>query len=391
MAQNFVLNDFVRHVDPTLLKAYLAGYNILLPSPRTEIDHQQHEVILLLLHALPIKRLSAIESDLRQVNELSTYSGRIILRDLAQMRQVHLPDVFAQMTQYDTALWFFLYEPTLFIQARQDYEAEDIVGWREFLVPKISHQHLRKHTHALQAALQAYLLTQEQRGQNCIVEYHKKGKTIHYVAYPEDYAKVKVVYTKPQQLDRRICRPVQRIYFRYDTSTRVLGIKGFRSLRKLEAYREIFCQTVLRYPVTDSTHYECHLALLTDPGFALVYGPDVEQVVITSVTVTLPHRARNITLDFAAEAPTTIDDLHRQLLQHNLPLDHVTILRVKFCFKFKSSTAGHERTSVTCYLASPNTHNLADTPLHQRVITYFKQWGLYRLAGYETPTQPPQS
>lgn len=390
MAKNFVLNDFIRHLEPSLLGAYLARYAIQFPSRPPTMSQQVIEVVSAIFQRLSSELITTIETDLSQVNELTTYAAQTILLELAQMRQVQLPTEVAQMTQYDTPLWFFLNEPAIFAQALRDYELEDIIGWRDCLVPKRSSRQIRNRARTIQTALQAYLIEEERRGTNCIVEHYRKGDTLFYIAYPEDYAKAKVTFTGSQQLNRQVCRPIQRIYFRYDLNTGILSIKGFRSQRKLKIYQEIFCRAVLSRQALHPKHYRCNLDLLADPTFQLVHGADVEQIMITSVKITLADRARTVTLDFTTEAPTTIAELHQLLGQYNLPINLITILRVKFSFKFKTSVISQGRNSVTCYLAHPNAHNLASTPLHQRVMDYFKQWGLYQVASDETSTQPPQ-
>lgn len=390
MSKSFVLNDFIRHLDPLLLEAYLARYAVQFPSHPTITSQQLIEFVSHVFRSLSSELITTIETDLSQVNELTTYAAQTILLDLAQMKQIQLPDEVAQMTQYDTPMWFFLNEPTIFTQALRAYELEDLTGWREFLVPRRTLRHLRDRTKAIQIALQTHLLEYERRGANCIIEQYQKGNFLFYIAYPEDFARVKVTYTDSQQLNRQICKPVQRIYFRYDLSTGLLSIKGFRSRRQLEAYRNIFCQAVLNHQAARPKVYVCNLRLLADSEFQLTYGPDIDRVIITSVTVTLANRARTITLDFTTEAPTTITELHQVLDQYNLPVELVTFVRVKFCFKFKASAISQGRNSVTCYLACPNAHNLADTPLHQQAMTYFKQWRLYQLASDETSPQPPQ-
>ena len=390
MSKSFVFNDFIRHLDPPLLEAYLARYAIHFPSQPPITSQQLIEFVSPVFQTLFPELVSTIETDLRQINELTTYAAQTILLDLAKMRQVQLPDQVTQMTQYDMALWFFLNQPTIFAQAIRIYELEDLAGWREFLSPQKTSRHLRDRTKAIQTALQTHLLKSERRGANCIIEHYRKGNSLFYIAYAEDFARVKVTYTGSQQLNRQICKPVQRIYFRYDMATGLLSIKGFRGRRQLEAYRNIFCQAVLKQQATRPKVYVCNLRLLAAPEFQLTCGPDVDRVVITSVTVTLANRSRTVTLDFTTEAPTTITELHRQLGQYNLSVDLVTFLRVKFCFKFKLTAISQGRNSVTCYLAHPDAHNLADTPLHHQVMAYFKQWGLYCLASDETSTQPPQ-
>lgn len=391
MAKSFVLNDFLRHLDPRLLDAYCARHGILLQSTSNSARQSITSEALTLFQELPPQVLATIETDFRLVNELATRTAQTMLIEFAHAQDLSLPTTIADLSQYDTALWFFLHAPSIFSQVAKVYELEDVIGWREFLVPKLSPKQVLNQAPALQSALQTYLLSQEHRGGNCIVEQTMKDSLVWYIAYPEDYAKVDVVYSRPQQLNKRkICKPVQRLFFRYDLATGTLGIKGFRSFRKLEIYRQIFCQTVLGIDSHLPERYLCNLDLLMDPQFHMAYGPELERVIIKSVTVSIPSLARTITLEFSTEAPEDIPELHQQFQHYNLPLEQIIIIRVKFNFKFNAALLNGSRGSVTSYLAVPNAHNLSDKPLHHRVMAYFKQWGLYQPSADETPTQPAQ-
>jgi len=138
MAKTFYINDFLRLVSAEILKDYYASIDVPFDYDKSLDPKDLIDFVLEHYKNLDDETQDKITRDLREVNEMTAYAGEELLKTGAKRSRVKTPDNFEEYSQYDTALWFFMNEYSLFDKASTLFELQDAVGWRDVFVPQAS-------------------------------------------------------------------------------------------------------------------------------------------------------------------------------------------------------------------------------------------------------------
>lgn len=397
MAKTFYINDFLRLVGVKLLKDYYTSVNIPFDykeglEPEKLVDH-----VLNHYKTLDYNSQDIIARDLREVNEMTAYAGEELLKIGAKKNNIKIPEDFESYSQYDTALWFFMNQYSLFDQASTLFELQDAVGWKDVFVPQMTNSKASKKRKVFEENLKKHLQDNELKGRYCIVEKYIKDGKMFFVAFPQDYAQADYQYSSETKLNDKTVRiPIFKIYFKYDPKVGMLSVKSKGGSSKIESYQKIFCKYVLDHEMSLEDQKIYDLNLLKDSNFSLPTGPEVEYVKVKSVTLLYYDKSLRITLDLNDDTKNGLDDFHNRAKQLGIPLGFVNIVSTKFYFKFKPPkvrTKG-SRITVTAHVSFPNSHGFADKPLHNQAKDYLQKWSITKRQDEKIVTtylEPPVS
>jgi len=397
MAKTFYINDFLRLVGAEILKDYYASINVSFDYDKNLNSENLIDFVLDHYKNLDDETQDRVTRDLREVNEMTAYAGEELLKTGAKRSKVKTPDNFEDYSQYDTALWFFMNEYSLFDKASTLFELQDAVGWRDVFVPQVSNAKAAKKRKVFEAALRQHLQDKELKGRYCIVEKYNKDGKLFFVAFPQDYAQADYHYSSATKLNDRVVRiPIFKIYFKYDSSIGMLSVKTKGGKEKAENYQKIFCKHVLDHEMSTEDQKIYDLNQIKDVNFSLPTGPEMEYVKIKSVTLLYYDKSLRLTLDLNDDSKLGLDDFHYRAKQLGIPLDFVNVVSAKFYFNFKppkNRTKG-SRSTVTAQVSFPNSHSFADKPLHNKARDYLQNWGITKKQDEEIATtylEPPVS
>jgi len=381
MAQTFVLKDFLRHTSPSFIADYCGKHNIAFTDKDAENDEEALERFVIVFNGLARSEQQQVELDFQEINDLSANTSVALLIQEAKDRKESLPaDQLQEMGQHDAAFWFYLNKPKVFSEVSVIYEVSETRGWNEVYVKRVDLSEAVGKGLQLASKLSAHLLTAELKGKNCVVEEYPREGEVCYVAYPEDYAQADVRYDDNNSLKKRqIRKPVFKIYFVYEPGEGRLRVKAKGGVQRVKTYQKIFSSVVLgddTDPVNDRIF---DLDKLKNKDFIFSYDPpdNIEYIRIKSLRLSYFDGGKRITLEVGDNAVAGLQDFQEWIASLQVPLDLVHITQAIITVKFKP-TIKRTKGTVTVRLSFPNSHDLADKPLHRKVKELLRRWGIDR-------------
>ena len=379
MAQTFVLKDILRHTNPSLVTEYCRRNNIPFELKNKEDEDETVNRFETIFNGLSREQQGQVESDFQEINDLCPNASIAMLIQEAKDSGQPLPtEDLGKMSEHDSAFWFYLNQTQTFDKVSILWEVNETLGWKEVYAGQVSLVKVSGKSEMLKRALSVYLMETDLKGKNCKVEEYVRDGGICYVAYPEDYARADVRYDDNNSLRKKeVRKPVFKIYFVYNPEEGRLRVKAGGGTEKIKAYQKIFMATVLEDksdPVNDRIF---DLDKLKDKNLIFSYEPEdhVEYVLIKTLRLKYFDGGKRITLDYGDGRG--LADLHDWIESLHIPLDMVHITQAIIIVKFKP-TIKRSSGKVTVQLSFPNSQNLADKPLHNKVRELLRRWGIDR-------------
>lgn len=374
MSRPFRLKAVLRHFDLGLLRTYLRKKGMdVPPSPDLRIEEVDHIEGLIL--GLPSTLGNEISEGLREVHEMSTEDGLLILLDVADMNGIHPQgEIETLLSDHDKALFFHLKYPKIFDNASVLYHVTDLKAKVERFLKMRSYDLVSARKEALAEALKSYLLRRDGRGRECTVNVFRYEDRICFMAYPEDFAKALLVY-EDKQLSKTALRPTFEIVYLYHPETGKVELSAKGSPRRHLELFTLFNSAVLEdnseVAETEKTY---SLERFLDKDLTLPTEPadQVEFVRLQKLRLFNRYDAHRLTLELK-EQPWGIGAMHALMEKLNIrqTLYSVSHAEIKMKFPGKGRRGG-----VTIQLSFPDKCNLNDSPTHLKAKKYLEQWGL---------------
>lgn len=381
MAQTFILRDFLRHTSSSFVKEYCQHSSVPFELKPGMTDDEALEQFVTTFNQLSRPQQEQIELDFQEINDLSANTSVALLIQEAKDKNQSLPaEKLQEMGQYDAAFWFYLNQPQVFSEVSVLYEVSETRGWNEVYMRKVGLAEVVNKSNLLANALSEHLLQTELKGKNCVVEEYTRDGRVCYVAYPEDYAQADVLYDAQNSLKKKqVRKPVFKIYFVYEPEEGRLRTKAKGGAQRVKMYQKIFSKVILSDDSDPINNRIFDLDKLKNKDLILSYEPEdnIEYIHIKSLRLSYVDGSKRITLEAGSTAIMGLTDFHEWIESLHIPLDLMHVTQAIITVKFKP-TIKRTKGTVTVRLNYPNSHDLAEKPLHRKVKELLRRWGIDR-------------
>lgn len=381
MSRPFKLRAVLRYLDRGLLSSLLKANGLEVPAPKEGTDDA--EVIEELILNATENVAAEITEALRAVNELATEDGVLALIELSGPHHIQpQADMEKLAGDHDKALFFFLRHPQVFDDASILCHVTDLKAKGERYLKRRPADVVVGRKEALAVALRSYLLAQDGRGRECIVNVFKHADRVCFIAYPEDFAKAPLCY-KNKSLKRLALRPTFEIVFLYypETGKVELSAKG-GPRRQLELFT-LFNREVLEdASEVRAIEMTYNLDRFLDPELKLptLIEDQVEFVRVQKLRLFDKLGDYRVTLE--PKDPTGLGSMRELLQRYDIRPSRFSVTQAEIKMKFPGKG---RRGGVTVQLTYPDKCNLNDSPTHLKAKKYLDQWGLVN----RNPVQKP--
>ncbi len=387
MSKQYTLSTFLRQTPNELLEEYFGEMDILEGVDFESLRAREVHPIMAALDELPDDIRAEIDQDFQDVHVLANPEGTVIIRDEAEFHGLDIADALEAMeNHYERAMWLFLNREqngvdlfdvctSLAHLKRMTFTKAKKCRGLPSRKPAFDDVSLKRFADNLSAYYR-----QQGRGKKCIVEHcERPNPTRHcFFAFPEDYSTSELQY-EGEKLKRRPRKSIFEIAFVYTPEDGTLELSAPGGTTEAKALQEVFCRSALRLPgLPDDTRvYQYNLDLLKDPDFEFPTNPEdgIDTVEVLSMRINPRNNARQRI--FIEQDPTSKETLYtwirRALNEKNVGMDRVTVSQVKMRVTWHPVNGSRPKT-LTFTLTSPDSATLDDSPLHQSVKGYLRQW-----------------
>lgn len=313
--------------------------------------------------------------------------GFTILHFLAKDKGITLPDELEDWNNCGKAIWFFLNQREIFDDAFDWFGIESRNGWREAVeLKRVSVNDLIDKENTLADALKVHYRNLDLTGRNCVVKRKELDNRVCFRAFIEGQATDTEIFKGDKLTTTDIMKPANEAIFIYYPNEGRLRIRAVGGKDEIEKLRDIFRKIVLNdtstTPVNDRVF---NLDILKNVAIPLPTQPEdqVEGIRVFELTINNKFARGEYTI-LRVDKASSKEAVYNLAKERGIDFSkdkHLSILGAKIYVKFAGKG---NRGGVTVQLGWPNSSNLEEKPLHNKVKAYLKTWGIDYDSSIET-------
>lgn len=397
MGTDYSPNDFIRKTPNCLLEKYLQFKGI---TPQVEIEIQavngekqrktvkvselgenQFKPIIALIDSQKQGTQAKIEKDFRNIDERACKAGVACLIEESQWegRKLNIADKINKMQgHYERAMWVFLNHTDVFKNSGHFQRLDGVTFKKAFVWKSLSPKQLDSELEDFKQKMIEYY-GKEGRGKHCIVEVLKRSapERYCYFVYLEDYGDILNEF-EGEEIKGKPIKPIFEVIFVYHPESGRIETNAKGKKDQIKQLHEAFCQGVLnmkKLPDKNSRMYNLE-KLKTSFNFMPRDSQDnIASVKLKFIELEVGFKRR---ISFAdnnnrSDIYNLIDDT---INKKNIPLDSVTVTKVKIQIVFKKMADERRANTVTFEIGTPDRCTLKDSITHRIAQKYVEKWGL---------------
>lgn len=407
MGTDYSPNNFVRKTPNKLLEKYLQSKGI---APQVEIEvkadngekqqktvkvskleENQFKPVIALIDSQKQETQAEIEKDFRDINERACKAGIACLIEESQWegRDLDIADDIEQMNNhYERAMWVFLNHPIVFKNSGHFQKMDGVTFKKAFVWKGLNPKQLDSELEDFkQKMIEHY--KKEGRGKHCIIEVLKRSSPERYCYFVnlEDYGDILNEF-EGEEIKGKPIKPIFEVIFVYHPESGRIETNARAKKDQIKQLHEAFCQGVLnmeKLPDKNSRMYNLE-KLKTRFNFMPRDSQDnIASVKLKFIELEVDFK-RRISFTDNSNRSDIYNLINDALNQQNIPLDSVTVTKVKIQIVFKKMADERRAKTVTFDIGTPDRCNLKDSHTHQTAQRYVEKWGLISDETIETET-----
>lgn len=314
---------------------------------------------------LPVVERNPMDSEFREIFEMSCEKGWKAILDEANEQQGDKPEMltafikaFAALpNHYERAMHTFLDHHAFWRGATLFHHADQLPYWRKR--KNMEHSQAVTDDASLQelaGMIRNYFHHTEGRGNNCVVEWFRRGELDYFFAYPEDYSQQSIEWVNGE-FDRRPHNPAFEIVYIYSQHEGSLDLNYRGNKKAVEPLQGMFATAILKLselPPNPEDTRVYDLAPLLSRGFEFIPDPEsgIEAVQVKKMRLSSRvKKGERVTL----EGDAVYDTLDR--LKFSLPLRVFNLTQVELSATVKLDPLKPSK-KVPIRITYPNSCNL---------------------------------
>lgn len=387
----FQLSECARRCSVGLLNELLKKNNLPVLPVKTEKKELAEAFVKIVLAANPSAQ-EDIESELRNVQDMTGGASIRLLTERANASAYPLPEKFNDFSNYDKALWLRMHIPALFREAVTDCEIEDTKSWITYRVPLVDKSMVAKKTKEV-SALVCDQYQPKGRARFCHSDPIEKEHYVGIASYPLNHARSEDGYNANGDLETKYVATAFEIYFLYIPiekegiaylSVKVKDNGGGNA--DAEVLAKLFADAVLgKFDLNEGDRVRYNLNKLQDVRVVFDDFDDadmIESVKVMSIVLYNPSFLATISLrSHTNSGSINMSDIADCLQSFNIKhLKGFNIVHAELKFKFKKSEKLDWKSKgvvpVKINTNRQSSCNLGINSQHMTIRKYLRKWGI---------------
>ncbi len=370
---------FLMKIGPDLLNRYAKHHKIEYTAKPEEADEKMADGFMKALEKEPEEKQGKFWLDAHDIDEIGTSNGCDYLLNRAIQKGLSVDQEEYEQLQNAKmrATYFYLTFPDLFAETCDEYNIENLQGWRaEKTVSKRLEDIIDNIPDFRYGLKQLY--SKEYKGKNLKVKYVQRGETVTFIAYIEDLFTNDASF-KNGDLDTKTPRkPVFSAYFLYRPNEGILEVKAKGGKRRIQQLQEEFIKHMLKQEstMTNSLRYDFDkvqdIANLT---FPTAVKDSVESVTLKGLRLTHNSTKKRVSIDIGNAKEDGTKPMMKELQEMNIDLHEYKVTQFKIEVVFEKLPKERRR-KVTVTITRPNICDLKERNIDLVVRRLLKKWGL---------------
>lgn len=390
MASSYAPKQFLRRVDPKLLRAYFEQRGELADFGWDGHEKNLAEAVHAAWRALEDENQAEIERTFREIDEMGTVAGVITLLEFAKRHGVDLAAELDAIDGYvNKAFHVYLQQPEVFNVASVFDHADGLprrYWWTRTDLPETEPDLSDDGVEHLKNEIALFYLEDQGRGRWCHTDmYDRRDGRFYFFVYLQDFTDEFIGFKTDGKFERRPQTPAFEVVFVLHPSQRQLDLHARGGKRIREKLEAIFGEAILGQELGEANQQArpYNLDGLKDPAFTFATDSvdRIENVRVKSLRMSIPGDSKQ-RITFETNPKGSNGEIHDllglALDRQQLPLAalSVTSAEIQVVFSTAGNGTGRDTKKVTFRISTPDSCNLKDDPFHQKVKGYLKTWGL---------------
>lgn len=369
---------FLIKISPDLLHQYAKHHGIDFITYIKEAGEKVAEECMKTLEKEPDDKQASFWLDLYDIDEIGTGSGCDYIFNRAVESGISIPEEYQKLkNSKERAMYFYLNFYELFCETCDEYDLENMQGWRAQKTACKNSDDILLNIPAFEQGLKT-LYSKEYKGKNLKVKYVRKKERIVFVAYVEDAFTNDVTFTKGNLNPKTPRKPVFMAYFLYRPEEGVLEVRAAGGKRKIQKLQEAFISLVLQEEpiLTNNIRYDFdRIQDIETLSFPTETTDLVESVTLKGLRLMHNSTKTRLSIDLGNVSGFGTEPIKESLQKMNINLFDYQVTQCKIEIIFKNLGKGRKR-KVTVTLTRPNLCNLKERDIDLSVRKLLKKWNL---------------
>lgn len=371
---------FLAHISPDLLGQYAEHHSIAFETAQEEAGEKVAEACIAVVEKEPEGKQGQFLTDMSDIDEIATGNGCDLLlhKAMAQGGDWDQKEYQTLKNAKERAMYFYLHCYHLFYETFDQYNIENLQGWRGEKVTVKNPKDLIAKIGAFRQGLKT-LYAKEYKGKNLKVKHLQRDNAIVFIAYVEDAFVNDLSFEKGDLRPKTPRKPVLRAYFRYRYEEGILEVKapGGRE-RIIELQREFVEHLLQETPmVTEQARYDFERVRdIKALAFPTETRDGVERVTLKGLRLFHNSSRARIIIDLGNATGHGTAPMIECLDKMHIDLAYYLVTQFKIEVVFKNESGQGRRKKVTVAVTKPNICDLRDRDIDATVRRLLKRWKL---------------
>ncbi len=370
---------FLMKISPDLLSQYAKHHGIDFKTKTEGASEKIADEFIKVIEKVPQNTQGKFWGEAIDIDEIGTGNGCDYLLNRAHAKGLNIKQKDYEKLQNakERAIYFYLNFPDLFSETCDEYNIENLQGWRAEKTVSKSLEEILPNIPDFKYGL-SVLYGKEYKGKNLKVKHVKRGETVTFIAYIEDLFTNDTSF-KDGDLDTKIPRkPVFSAYFLYRPNQGILEVKAKGGKKRIRQLQEEFIKHMLKESpnITNEARYDFDKIQNID---ALTFPTEAKDLVesVTLKALRLIHNTtkKRLSIDLGNNRGEGTEAIIKSLKEMNIDLFDYQVTQCKIEVIFDNLGKGRKR-KLTVTITYPNICDLKERDIDIAVGRLLKKWKL---------------
>lgn len=366
-------------ISPDLLIEFAKHEEINFQTKIKEAGEKLAEEFLTVLKKEPESKQELFWIDSQKIDEIGTSNGcDYLLNRIIDQGCKFDKDLYQNLkNSKERALYFYLNFYELFTETYDEYNIDNMQGWRGEKTISKTYQEIVVNIDDLEKALKA-IYRKEFKGNNLKVKHINKKDRIIFIGFIEDSLTNDIAFKQGTLSNRVPRKPVFPVYYLYRPKEGLLEVKAKGGKRKIKQLQEAFIEHLLKAEanVTEKIRYNFESIKNIDQlSFPVERTDFVESVTLKGVRLIHNSAKTCLYIDLSNSSSTGTAPMVDTLKRMHIDLMDYKVTQFKLEIIFDHQGKGRQP-KVTATMSYPNICNLKEREIDIKVRVLLKKWNL---------------
>ncbi len=371
--------SFLMKVSPDLLTQYAKHKDIEFKTEAEETSEELAEEFMQTLEKESEDKRDSFWLDVWEIDEMGTEtaSETLLNRAIEQGFDVNEAGFQKLKNSKERGMYFYLNFYSLFTATLDDYNIDNMQGWRAEKTVSKSYDQIMLNIADLELGLKE-IYAKEYKGKNLKIKHFEKKGRVAFIAFIEDFLINDITFKQGALNNKTPRKPVFMVYFLYRPAEGILEVKAKGGKKRIQQLKEAFIQHLLKETpnIQDAIRYDFdRIKNLESLNFPIEANDLIESVVLKGLRLFHNSTKSRLSIDIGNIAGIGKDPMLESLKRMNINLFDYMVTQFKIEIIFKQPRKGRIP-RVTTTISYPNGCDLKEREIDLKVRELLKRWAL---------------